>query len=88
MKIRTLSGALYEIDDHGICRKTDATGRLVSSFKVFFKKAVPTTVTTWGQVEALPQGEFEVGKLMYVGGMNDSWLSTEVVSIELEEHDK
>jgi len=88
MKIRTASGALYEIDDHGICRKYDSDGLHVDSFKVFFKKALPTTVRSLGDVWDYPNGEPEVGKLLYIGGMDSYWLSTEVVSIEYELHDK
>lgn len=84
MKITTKSGAVYTIDDHGICRKIDHEGYHVSSFKVFSMKAVPTTVKTMSEVLALPQSEPEVGKLLYVSGMCDDWLSTEVVSIEGE----
>lgn len=88
MKIRTASGALYEIDDHGICRKYDSDGLHIDSFKVFFKKALPTTVRSLGDVWDYPNGEPEVGKLLYIGGMDSYWISTEVVSIEYELHDK
>jgi hypothetical protein len=85
MKITTKSGAVYSIDNEtGILKKTDAEGTLVSVYKVFFMKAVPLTVTTWDEVYDLPNSEPEVGKLLYTSGKDDSWLSTEVVSIDWE----
>lgn len=82
MIIRTESGSRYEIDDHRICRKFNSEGTGVDSFKVFFMKAIPDTVTNLGEIWDHPNGEPEVGKLLYIGGKDGWWLSTKVVSIE------
>lgn len=82
MKICTESGSRYEIDDHGICRKYDRDSNHTDSFKVLVMKAVPTSVSSMGEVWSYPNSKPEVGKLMYIGGMDGYWLSTEVVSIE------
>lgn len=87
MKITTRSGSRYEIEGGGVCRKYNSNGTLVDSFKVSYKKAVPTTVTTHGEVWDYPNGEPQVGMLLYIGGMDSSWLSTEVISIEGSEDD-
>ena len=81
-KITTKSGSRYEIDDHGICRKYDSKNSHVDSFKVYILKALPTTVTSMGEVWDYPNGEPEVGKLMYIGGMDGYWITTEVVDIK------
>lgn len=88
MIIRTESGSRYEIDDHGICKKFDSDGNAIDTFKVFFMKAVPTTVTQLGDVWDYPNGDPQVGMLLYVGGRDGWWLSTEVVSIEGDLNDK
>jgi hypothetical protein len=83
MIIKTESGSRYEIDDHGICRKFDRDGDVVDVFKLYCMKAIPTGVITQiAQVWDYPNGEPEVGKLLFVLGKDVSWLSTEVVSIE------
>lgn len=82
MKIATETGSIYDIDDHGICRKYGKDGELIDSFKVFYKCAVPDEVTTTTELYQLPRSEPEIGKRLYIGGMNDSWISTKVVSIE------
>lgn len=82
MRITTETGSVYEIDDHGICRKYDKSGEFIDSFKAFYKCAVPDWVTTVKEVYELPNSEPEIGKRFYVSGMNDSWISTKVVSIE------
>ena len=82
MIIKTESGSRYEIDDHGICRKFNSEGTGVDSFKVFFMKAIPDAVTNLGEIWDYPDGEPEVGKLLYIGGKDGWWLSTKVVSIE------
>ncbi len=88
MIIRTESGSRYEIDDHGICKKFDSDGNAIDAFKVFFMKAVPTTVTQLGDVWDYPNGDPQVGMLLYIGGKDGWWLSTEVVSIEGNLNDK
>lgn len=82
MIIRTESGSSYEIDDHGICRKFNGEGACVDSFKVFFMKAIPDTITNMGDIWDCPNGNPEVGKLLYIGGKDGWWLSTKVISIE------
>ncbi len=82
MIIRTESGSRYEIDDRNICTKYSPEGTKVDAFKVFFLKAIPNTVKQMGEIWDYPSGEPEVGKLLYIGGREGWWLSTEVVSIE------
>lgn len=84
MIIKTESGSRYEIDDHGICRKFDSANRPVDSFKVFFMKAIPANVTEMGEIWDYPNGDPQVGMLLYIGGREGWWLSTKVVSIENE----
>lgn len=84
MKIITKSGSRYEIDDHRICRKYDRDSNHIDTFKVLVMKAVPTTVSSMSEVWDHPNSKPEVGKLMYIGGMDGYWLSTEVASIEGE----
>lgn len=81
-KITTKSGSRYEIDGHGICRKYGSDGSLVDSFKVYVLKALPTTVTSMGEVWDYPNSDPEIGKLMYIGGMDGYWITTEVVDIK------
>ncbi len=82
MIIKTESGSRYEIDGHGICKKFDSDGNAIDAFKVFFMKAIPTTVTQLGDVWNYPNGEPEVGMLLYIGGKDVTWLSTKVISID------
>lgn len=82
VKIKTISGSVYDIDDHGICRKYNKTGLVIDTFKVYVMKAVPTNIETLEDLVNVPLGKPEVGKLFYVAGRESDWLSTEVVSIE------
>ena len=82
MKIHTESGSLYEIEND-ICRKHNAEGTVIDTFKVFFMKSVPTTgISTIEEVHNIPTGEPEIGKRLYLGGRDSWWLTTEVVKIE------
>ena len=81
MIIKTASGAVYTIK-HGICYKVGSDGCTYAPFKVYTTKAVPLNVKTVREVHATPEGKPEIGKLLYVSGRDDDWLSTEVVSIE------
>jgi hypothetical protein len=86
MIIRTRSGSRYEIAD-GICTKYNDLGTRVDAFKVYFTKALPLEVRQMGEIWDYPHGEPEVGKLLYIGGKDGWWLSTEVISIEKEPSD-
>lgn len=82
MKIHTESGSTYELIDN-LCRKHNAEGTVIDTFKVYFMKAVPTSgISTMEEVFDLPTSEPEVGKRLYLGGRDSWWLSTEVVRIE------
>jgi hypothetical protein len=83
MKITTKSGAVYTIKG-GICYKVGSDGYECNPFKVIGMKAVPLDVRTIRDVHITPVTEPEVGKLLYIWGLRDDWLSTEVVSIEGE----
>lgn len=82
LRILTKSGSRYEINEHGIMTKYNSEGHGIDSWKVWQMKAVPTDVENMQQVWDLPDSEPEVGKLLYVGGKDGWWLSTEVVDIE------
>jgi len=82
MKITTETGSVYDIDDNGICIKTNAEGRRIDAFKPFIIKPVPDHVTTLGEVYGLPEGNPVVGQRMYISGLNTWWISTPVVGVE------
>lgn len=81
MKIYTESGSHYEIDN-GICRKFNSEGMGVDAFKVFAMKAIDPNIKSMKEVWTAPDAEPEVGKLLYISGLNSWWLSTPVVRIE------
>lgn len=85
MIVKTISGSRYEIDYSGICRKFDKENNHVDSFKVYVMKAIPTSISDIGEVWDVANGLPEVGKLMYVGGIDGWWLSTEVIEIVEQE---
>lgn len=80
MRIITKTGSVYQIDQ-GFCVKRDANGTYIDSFKAWTIKALPDEVTTWDEIHALPFGEPEVGKRMYIAGKDVFWISTRVVSV-------
>jgi hypothetical protein len=82
MKITTETGSVYEIDDHGICRKYDKSGECIDSFKVWYMVPVPNEVVSVKEIYDLPKGDPEIGKRLYIGGKDSWWVSTRVVSIE------
>ncbi len=89
MIIRTESGSCYEINDHSICKKFDRDGDVVDVFKLYCMKAIPAgAISQMAQVWNYPNGDPEVGKLLFVLGKDVSWLSTKVVSIEGTLNDK
>lgn len=85
MRILTKSGSRYEIDERGIVKKYNSEGIGVDAFKVYVMKAVPLDVSSMKEVWDLPESEPEVGKLLYVGGKDGWWLSTEVVAIQVSD---
>lgn len=84
MQISTKSGSRYEVDERGILKKYNSDGVGVDAFKLYTIKAVPLDVTDMKEVWDLPESEPEVGKLLYVGGKDGWWLTTEVVSITFD----
>jgi len=66
VKVETETGSVYEIDDHGICIKTNSDGVRVDAFKAFTIKAVPTSVETWDEIHETPNGHPVVGQCMYI----------------------
>lgn len=82
LRILTKSGSRYEIDERGIVKKYNSEGVGVDAFKVYVIKSVPKDVQNMQEIWDLPESEPEVGKLLYVGGKDGWWLSTEVVSVE------
>lgn len=85
MQILTKSGSRYEIDERGIVKKYNSEGVGIDAFKVYVMKAVPLDTQSMGEIWDLPESKPEVGKFLYVGGKDGWWLSTEVVSIEVDE---
>lgn len=82
MKITTETGSVYTIDDHGICVKTDKSGRRIDAFKPFVMIPVTDEVETISDIRALPHGDPVVGCRLYLSGRNVWWLTTYVVSVE------
>lgn len=82
MKITTETGSVYDIDDHGICVKTDKDGNRIDAFKPFTMIPVPDTVRTFEEIFSLPHGDPVVGQRLYISGLQVWWLTTIVVSVE------
>lgn len=82
MKIVTETGSIYNIDDHGICVKTDKDGNRIDAFKPFTMIPVHNDVRTLKEVFTLPEGDPVVGKRLYISGLQVWWLTTTVVSVE------
>jgi len=81
VKIFTEAGSVYDIDDSGICRKY-RDGKLIDSFKAFFIRSVPDSVAEFKDIFELPEDELRPGDRLYVGGLNNWWISTPMVRIE------
>lgn len=84
VRITTETGSVYDISDRGICHKMNKDGHCVDAFKPFVIKAVPDTVTTLGEVYELEDSEPVIGQRMFISGLNNWWLSTNVVSVEYD----
>jgi hypothetical protein len=88
MKITTKTGSVYKIKNN-VCYKHDKDGELLDVFKVFVTKAIHVDFEgTMGDVYNMPNSEPEVGKLLYIAGKEGWWLSTSVVSIDLNDTNK
>jgi hypothetical protein len=83
MKITTETGSIYNIDDHGICVKTDKDGNRIDSFKPLVMIPVPSTVKTFEEIFSLPHGNPVVDQRLYISGIQVWWLTTRVVEVEL-----
>lgn len=84
MKITTETGSVYNID-RGLCLKSDSSGTLIDSFKVYVMKVIPDWVTTVEEIYDIPNNPSmtpEVGKRLYLGGKDSWWISTRVIEIE------
>jgi hypothetical protein len=84
VKITTKSGSVYKINDHRICTKYDKDGNAIDSFKVYVVKSIDNDVNNFDQLLASPGNSPEIGKRMYISGLDVYWISTTVVSIERE----
>lgn len=82
MRIITETGSVYDIDNHGICVKTDKHGRRIDAFKPFTMIPVTEEVETLGDILKLPHGDPVVGQRFYISGLSVWWLTTPVVSVE------
>lgn len=81
MKVYTESGAIYDIDSGNVCRKY-RDGKLVDSFKAFFIRPVPDSVTEFKEIFELPEDELKPGDRLYISGKDAYWLSTKIDRIE------
>ena len=84
LTVKTASGAVYEIRN-GICYKTSSDGYKESPFKVYAMRAVSPEFKSLEEIYEAERSKPEVGKLFYVSGRDEWWLSTEVVSVEFSE---
>jgi hypothetical protein len=82
MKITTESGSVYNIDDSGICTKTDKDGNRIDAFKPFIIIPVPDHIKLVKEIYTLPHGKPVVGQRLYLSGLDVWWLTTPVVSVE------
>lgn len=82
MKITTETGSVYNIDEHGICVKTDKNGNRIDAFKPFIMIPVPDGTKTLKDVLELPHGDPVIGQRIYISGLDNWWLSTAVVKVE------
>jgi len=82
VKITTETGSVYNIDEHGICVKTDKDGNRIDAFKPYVVIPVPDDVKNLKEVFSLPQGEPVVGQRLYISGLDNWWLTTRVVKVE------
>lgn len=91
IKIVTARGTYYEIDtDRRIACRNDAY-----TFKYGNLLATPNWRTAWEAEDYFNEHEWatengedripEVGEHMYISGLHEWWLSTEVVSVEVVE---
>ena len=79
MVIVTQSGSQYRIFD-GLCKKFDAEGAMVDTFKAFDFRTVDDDVSSWEDIANCPPG-IEVGKRAYIGGFSAWWVTTPVVEL-------
>jgi len=79
MVIITESGSQYRIFD-GLCKKFNAEGEMVDTFKAYQFKALDDDVSSWEDIADCPDG-IEVGKRAYIGGFNTWWVTTKVVEL-------
>lgn len=82
MKITTETGSVYNIDEHGICVKTDKNGNRIDAFKPLVMIPVSEEVETLSDILKLPHAEPVIGQRLYLSGLNVWWLTTYVVSVE------
>lgn len=81
----TRSGTVYTIEN-GYWTRTTPEGASWTARYWSLRIGDRATITSWSDVHQWPQTEVpEVGKSMYFDSNNDWQLSTEVVSVEIEE---
>jgi hypothetical protein len=81
MRVKTVTGSVYDISFSGVCIKYDLYGRRVDAFKPFIMKPVPDHVVNLEEIHSLPQGDPVVGQRLYLSGLKSWWVTTEVVSV-------
>jgi hypothetical protein len=79
MVIVTESGSQYRIFDD-FCKKYDADGVMVDSFKVWTIKGIEPGQESWESIHE-SDAEVAVGKRMYISGKDSWWLTTPVVRL-------
>lgn len=79
MKITTETGSTYELMDGGYKKNGGYWNPAAYAY------CVPNDdYASWAMVEAANRHEIQVGMRLYIGNFSEWWLSTEIVSIEVE----
>jgi hypothetical protein len=83
MKITTESGAEYTVRG-GIWQKNNGYAQKVWEMHCIHNE----DLIRWFERESYEKLEVQVGKKLYITGKDEWWLSTPIVSIEMEEGDE
>lgn len=81
MKITTSSGAVYSIV-RNFCTKIDKEGKKVDSFRVVRIKSLPDSAGSFEDIYSLEDSSPEVGKRMFICGVNSWWVTTKIAKIQ------
>lgn len=79
--ITTESGTIYRIFGGRVARNNTSSFTLIKTPYCIDMEDIKDA-TTWTEIAAAPQHPIQVGKLLYVSGRDEWWLSTPIASIE------